>query len=781
MKNKLVIVFVIGFAFSAANFVQAQSIKKYSGTKRVDLPGRIYRSLDCQENYDYYIGDDGSYIKSGNYSLKGSANQIVGSVNVTYSVNATYKNDLLNGHFSARITIKGRGEYRAVFHDWEQYNVDYTLSANFKDGVPDGQWIFTEIGLMDKSTYKTTFNCRNGMFVGDFNCNLGDFEYPEHMSGTFDQNGNLLSLNLYNSQEYKLNSDRDLLSYFLRDANNKTVKRIQCNEVLLKEYQEQINSSVRSFINEKGYYLTKSSSRESIKFSTQDILDYIWRSMLFQNTIDGTKRSAGFFSSYSYYISDIQKTPAKQLTETQLSELLDKIKRKLNNKYSTYDESMSKDSVFSQCQNDFLIFCDNHVELIIINDTVFYFDDSQSAHFKESVFQIWDEALENKRKEKERQLQKAKTELANNAKSEITKIMEELVSWPMDAYKEQYKTNGTQTEPVGVILVRYYDNYPERAKIWEGFGNTYRTDKNENVKAAMKKFEKFHKVVSYNIEGVRVSDNADVCVVFLTVNKKNSDSYGYKTYKTEASFSTSWLSYDLDVGNSFEKMEYIPNMWDTVNALVDTSSELNNQLKSYENSYNTVYKSYLQLDNSLKGDKDDPQNQYEYWLITIDIQKGYLRFIDLVKQIDEISESTALNAKDKSDIAKSYQNVKKTWSMDASGEIADEVKRLEGYRNIQDSCLLFIELRKTITQNNTNIAGYAKTAPTIVKAYNTYMKGVDLTWTPELGRNQAVREIINTQNALINELSKPNIGEIDKSAKKSKAKTWRDVKKIVFQ
>lgn len=62
--------------------------------------------------------------------------------------------------------------------------------------------------------------------------------------------------------------------------------------------------------------------------------------------------------------------------------------------------------------------------------------------------------------------------------------------------------------------------------------------------------------------------------------------------------------------------------------------------------------------------------------------------------------------------------------MDVSGKIADEVKRLEGYRNIQDSCLAFIELRKTITQNNTNIAGYAKTAPIIVKAYNTYMKGV---------------------------------------------------------
>ena len=106
MKKILSIFLAVGLVFIfSSQFVQAQSIKKYSGKKSVSLPGGIYRSIDCQENYDYYVGEDGSYIKSGNYSLKGSANQIRGSVNATYNVTATYKNGLLNGHLSARVKI----------------------------------------------------------------------------------------------------------------------------------------------------------------------------------------------------------------------------------------------------------------------------------------------------------------------------------------------------------------------------------------------------------------------------------------------------------------------------------------------------------------------------------------------------------------------------------------------------------------------------------------------------------------------------------------------------
>ena len=119
--------------------------------------------------------------------------------------------------------------------------------------------------------------------------------------------------------------------------------------------------------------------------------------------------------------------------------------------------------------------------------------------------------------------------------------------------------------------------------------------------------------------------------------------------------------------------------------------------------------------------------------------------------------------------------------MNINGNISDGIIRLESYRFIQDSCLTFIDLRKTITQNNAKIAEYSKTAPTIVKAYNSFMKGVDLSWNTEPSRNNTLREIINTQNDLLKALSQPNIGEVDKSVKKLKDKSWENVKKSIIR
>lgn len=518
MKKIFTIVTALVVAIIILNDAQAQSIKKYSGKKSVSLPGGIYRSIDCQENYDYYIEDDGSYVKSGNYSLKGAANQIRGTVNATYSVTASYKNGLLNGHLSAKVTVKGRGDYNYSFHSYDQYNVEYTLSANFKEGVPDGQWTYSETGMLDedKSMHRTTFNCKNGVFVGDFDCNFSSMKFPANQKGKFDQDGNLLSIIIQGGgsgskagvgvgdvgmKEYNLNSNKDLVSYFLRDEG-KTVDKYQYDETLLKEYDEQDQSSLLTFIKEKGYYLTREASKKTIAydsytFGTLTILDYIWQKLVLNKSIDGVKLSDGFFSSYSYNICDIYKTPVKPLTEKQMSELLENIKRNLNYEYSGYNEGMSKESVLAQCKKEYHIDRNQTVDLIKISDTLRYFDDSQFVFFKESVYKLWDEALENKRREREKKIQQAKDEVSNNAKTIITEIMDEIVSWPLDAYEEQYyiqDLGSTQVKhPRGTALEIYYRNH--RTKIWdEYFGHS-----SDAVTKAMKKFEKFHKVVSYSI------------------------------------------------------------------------------------------------------------------------------------------------------------------------------------------------------------------------------------------------------------------------------------------
>lgn len=300
--------------------------------------------------------------------------------------------------------------------------------------------------------------------------------------------------------------------------------------------------------------------------------------------------------------------------------------------------------------------------------------------------------------------------------------------------------------------------------------------------------KQFYPIVKYSIGGSQVTCRYDLydceitVSVVLNVGVNNRPGY-FESYKTNVIVNQERTgNYRIDNDRSFVNKERVNNIWDSIAILKNDSKALEKQLLSNKK-YSSIVASYKKEDLSYNIKETDPQKQYDYYTKIINIQKAYLKFIELVNQIDNVSNEIIAAAKDESDIAKSYQNIYKSWNLSVNKNIHEEVRRLEesDYRNIQDSCLAFIELRKTITQNNANIASYAKTAPTIVKAYNTYMKGVDLTWTPESGRNQAAREIINTQNALINELSKPNISEVDKTVKKSKAKTWEDVKKEIMK
>ena len=292
----------------------------------------------------------------------------------------------------------------------------------------------------------------------------------------------------------------------------------------------------------------------------------------------------------------------------------------------------------------------------------------------------------------------------------------------------------------------------------------------------------FRSVVNYKINNVEVAESLQECEVFLTVGVGEKKKNEYVSYNTNMTLYNEGYGWKIDSEKIFVKKEHINNIWDSIASVKEKSMEINQQLLSNKE-YSTILDSYKNEKITYNNKESDPQKLYYYYTNALEKQKEYLKFIDLVKQINEVSNNIILTAQDESDILQDYQSVSKTWNLNVTGKIADEVRRLKKseYRNIQDSCLKFIELRKTITKNNTKIAGYSKTAPTIVKAYNTFMQGCDLTWNQDAGRNQAIREILSIQNALLKTLSQPNIGEIEKIVKKSKAKNWEDVKKSIIK
>lgn len=851
MKKILSIFLAVGLVFIfSSQFVQAQSIKKYSGKKSVSLPGGIYRSIDCQENYDYYIGDDGSYVKSGNYTLKGAANQIKGTVNATYSVTATYKNGLLNGPFSAKVTVKGRGDYNYTFHSYDQYNVEYTLSANFKDGIPDGQWNYSETGMLneDKNIYKTSFTCKNGMFVGDFNCNFSDLTLPKHQQGRFYQNGNLMSLKMQGNalgrmgdsfkgeddgmKEYNLNSDGDLVSYFKRDKNNKTIYSYKLDETLRKEYEEQLQSDLIVFLKEKGYYLSKDISKreifyDSYDFGTGTIVDNILQRMALTTHLEGLKKSEGLFYKLSVNECTYKKNNASPLTEKQFLTILNVIRSDFETDYSTYNK-MTDTTVVSESLKQYITKTQD-LYFVSVNDTFCFFENPQYIRLRERTHDIWNVVNDSIKAEKEKIMLQIKNDFPKFAETQTKSIMKDVLACygRLSEYGSESYYNS-----IGNLMSQLYQL----------------TGHSLSDGDIGQKFAGFKPILSYSIDDITLNKDCDTCIIYITIN---SDYYSYRGKPVHMCVLYDRI-YQDDVTNtqhimlrwdeSFNKTNRVPPIWDSIAELKKNVMQLDKQIRSYGKEYHSVVSAYKQEKITFMKNSDDAKTQKSYYSKALFTQKCYLQLIDLMKQINErtqsimqsttesdiiksyqeisknwtisgsikdnyerleraltfqkhcmdfiakrktisnkITEISANSGKDLSDISKSFANFQKTYNLVLSLDTNDNYARLSNFLSIQDSCLTFIELRKPITQNNVKIAGYSKTAPTIVKAYNTYMKGVDLAWNPELGRNQTVREIINTQDTLLKALSQPNISEIDKSVKKSKAKSWEEVRKIVLQ
>lgn len=834
MKRFITLVFGV---ILAVNFATAQSnqLKTYSGTKEVSVNRKGADRFDCKEVYQYYVGEDGSYIKSGSYSLSGtkttdSDGPGSGNVKESYSVSATFKDGYLNGKLTAKMSVKGHMSY-TLFTKWD-CNVEVTLSCNFKDGKPDGQWIYTERGDAngtdgdDKNIYKTTFNCENGYFVGDFDVNFAR-NYLINVTkqkGHFDQKGNLISLTMRGGKspgldydlgvkEYTFSPDRHLLSYIHRDNNNQSRGYYKLDEELLKQNPadtlewiaamkkngyiiRDIGKSVKTNLQyECNYtnYATKDHSGPygtdcyGTYFSTYDIVNYIYSSLMLKENVGGIKESKGLFYRYRIIISDgnMEKVPVKQLSESQLQQL---IQKPTTTGYIDYYTAFFN-SVFEEHN----IMKLKDVWFLREKDTLFYFEENQKEQYDNAIKQIWEETRV----------------IWEEARVRIIKTK------VLDAANRDIK----------------YQNWKEKGP--EG--------------------DKLISTISYNIDSLWKSDDGlyhcKCSIDYDEFEQEKSKTAGWKSVRTEIIYNAAITRMD----DSFAYWEHVDNVWDTIKTLdseiQQVSQEQKEIFKSYQNLYNITndkfkqekddesvlcsharsfillqheYLSFIQSINEINAnnetikntakDEIDVYTSYQdfckNWNLNLPndmekvstreairvlsnkntdlikivaVQKHCITFAEKRKTITyKIGEINTNSGKDYSDILKSFANFQKTYSFILSADTNDNNTRLNNFLDIQDSCLMFIDLRKTITQNNAKFAEYSKTAPTIVKAYNSFMKGVDLSWNTEPSRNNTLREIINTQNDLLKALSQPNIGEVDKSVKKSKAKSWEDVKKIVL-
>ena len=624
--------------------------------------------------------------------------------------------------------------------------------------------------------------------------------------------------------EYHLNSNGDLLSYFKRDKNNQTIDSYKLDKSLQKEYEEQGRSDLRLFLKEKGYYLLRETSKRTISFGTATIVQRILEKLYLKPTqffgspsyLDSFKNFNGLFDNISASECTFKKVPVNSLTDNNLSILSNIIKAELNTNYEKYN-NLADSTVIDQSMGKYMS-KEQDVYLARFDDNLYFFDDNQYMKLKENISEVWNSTKDSLIAEREKKLQKLKIEIPKFAEDATEAIMKDVLICygSMSEYGSQPYLNS-----LGNLMY-----------LLNGL-----TGYNLSQSDIGQKFACLKPIRYYSIDDITLNKGLDTCIVYLSFNTD-----GHMSVIYEVEYKNNDESMVLLWNKSFESSSQVAPIWNAISELKNEAIKLDEQIKSYKSQYPQIVSGYKDEKISFKKNSDGVKTQYKYYNHTLAVQKGYLMLIDMVKQVNENTEKIRLLAADHSDIAKSYQGISKSWDMagnltekyrryesvlvfqdhclnfiakrntisekyakistntgkdhadilksfvssqknynlSLSSDTSDNHTRLNNFIIIQDSCLIFIELRKSITQNNAKIAGYAKTAPTIVKTYNTYMKGVDLTWNQESGRNQAIREIIQMQNELIYALQKPNINEIDKTVKNSKAKTWEEVKKTMF-
>ena len=178
------VLYFIGFLSlcSAEISAQRQQVTEFYRPP-LDIP------MEGKITYSYIVGKDGDNIKDGPLSIKASINNFQRyvqlqkmTINGNYNLTANYKNGNMNG----ALALNSRTTYT---HGSRSQVESFTLNGNFKDGIPNGNFVANYVTTVEA---KMNVNYNNGKLVGpymvDYSTALVD---REAIKGTLTQSGEL--------------------------------------------------------------------------------------------------------------------------------------------------------------------------------------------------------------------------------------------------------------------------------------------------------------------------------------------------------------------------------------------------------------------------------------------------------------------------------------------------------------------------------------------------------------------------------------------------------------
>lgn len=265
--------------------------------------------------------------------------------------------------------------------------------------------------------------------------------------------------------------------------------------------------------------------------------------------------------------------------------------------------------------------------------------------------------------------------------------------------------------------------------------------------------------------------------VKIADNTNYDDGYvKYKSYKFNIYFEYKHDYYggekqvQIDSNKTFMSSNFtrVRNEFDVIDDLGITININNCKVKSEaEDAYQVIelYQNSLDFtitDDNLQSAIDVRENFIAY-------QNEVIKFVDLRKQLDEEIAQNSIKIKtlsiDLYELYILYQN-----SIDfriKDNILQSAIESREKFILFQNDVFKFIELRNTIDNNHVNITSLKSSASAIYKAYNTYYSKCNLVWNPNVDFEK-INALIDIQNRYLEVIKLPNIADINKSVKKNK-------------
>ena len=164
-----------------------------------------------------------------------------------------------------------------------------------------------------------------------------------------------------------------------------------------------------------------------------------------------------------------------------------------------------------------------------------------------------------------------------------------------------------------------------------------------------------------------------------------------------------------------------------------------------------------------------------------DAQNGYLKWSELYSQAidkDNSIKEQIITYKDLSKTLSALYIINNKPIISNKQDAEKVCNQLDSLIDIQEKCIIFIAERKKIDVNTNRIIDKCANYKDILKAYQSYLKTLNLTWTTDASI-QTLLDVQQVQKNFIQAMNSDNVTEINTQIKKNKDKSIEAVIRIL--